>query len=354
MVNNQVSGIYTFTPTTGQCATTTNFTITVTPNIVPTFSFGTSLAVCVGGSVPVLPATSGNGISGVWSPAIVSNQASGVYTFTPTVAPGQCISTQTFTVTVNQVVTPTFSFGSALTICSGGNVPALPNTSSNGISGRWSAAVINNQTSDVYTFTTAAGQCAAPTATLTVTVNPVPTVSARPDTSVTDGTTVPQHIFSGTPAGVNYNWTNSNPYIGLDASGTNTVPSFTAVNKGSDPVTATITVTPSINGCPGAAKSYVVTVTPLDKDVFVPNVFSPNGDGKNDMLFVYGNYIDKLELHIFNQWGEKIEMINDPKKGWDGKYKGKAQPVGVYVYVLQATLSDGRSVKTKGYITLLR
>jgi gliding motility-associated-like protein len=98
----------------------------------------------------------------------------------------------------------------------------------------------------------------------------------------------------------------------------------------------------------------VITVNPLDKDVFVPNVFSPNGDGKNELLLVYGNYINKLEMRIFNQWGEQVELVTDKNKGWDGRHKGKAQPVGVYVYTLKATMQDGKVINLKGYITLLR
>jgi gliding motility-associated-like protein len=95
-------------------------------------------------------------------------------------------------------------------------------------------------------------------------------------------------------------------------------------------------------------------VLPLNKDVFVPNVFSPNGDGKNDILYVYGNYIDKLDMRIFNQWGQQIASITNKLQGWDGRHKGNAQPVGVYVYILKATLSDGRTVDLKGSITLVR
>ena len=119
-------------------------------------------------------------------------------------------------------------------------------------------------------------------------------------------------------------------------------------------ITATITVTPTLNNCTGAPKNYLITVKPLDKDIFVPNVFSPNGDGKNDVLMVYGNYIDKIQLRIFNQWGQQIYIINSREKGWDGTHRGKAQPVGVYVYELQAVMTDGRTVKLKGSITLLR
>lgn len=98
----------------------------------------------------------------------------------------------------------------------------------------------------------------------------------------------------------------------------------------------------------------MITVIPLDKDVFVPNVFTPNGDGKNDVLYAYSNYISKLEMRIFNQWGQQVELITDPKKGWDGRFKGTPQPVGVYVYTLTAVMTDGRTIHSKGNITLLR
>ena len=143
VVDNQNSGTYTFTPTAGPCATTATFTVTVNPNITPTFSFGTALTICAGGTVPTLPTTSTNGITGTWSPSVVDNQNSGIYTFTPTA--GLCATTATFTVTVNPNIAPTFSFGTALTICAGGTVPTLPTTSTNGITGTWSPSVVDNQ-----------------------------------------------------------------------------------------------------------------------------------------------------------------------------------------------------------------
>jgi gliding motility-associated-like protein len=355
IIDNQNSGTYTFIPASGTCATQVVFTVTVTQNTIPTFNFGTGLVICSGGTVPTLPGTSLNGIDGVWSPAVVSNTASGVYTFTPFNVPGQCLAPATFIVTVNQILTPSLDFGSSLTICTGSTAPVLPTTSTNGITGNWSPSTISNQASGVYTFTSAAGQCATSTATLNVTVTPTATVNSfKSDTTVNDGAIIPGNNFTGTPVGVSFTWTNSNPSIGLSASGNGDVPSFTATNTGTAPITGTITVTPMINGCAGIPWTYTITVNPLDKDVFVPNVFSPNNDGKNDLLRIYGNYIAKVDMRIFNQWGEQVERITDKTRGWDGRHQGKPQPVGVYVYVLEAVMADGRTVRKKGSITLLR
>src|SRR5690606_21300070 len=156
-VSNTTSDTYTFLPDYGQCAENATFTVTVEDNITSTFAFGNSLTICENGSVPALPLTSENGINGTWDAASVSTTTSATYTFTP--AAGQCASTATFTVTVNPVTTPTFDFGTTLVICAEGFVPALPNTSGNGITGTWNPAVVDKQSSGVYTFTPTAGLC---------------------------------------------------------------------------------------------------------------------------------------------------------------------------------------------------
>jgi gliding motility-associated-like protein len=349
-VDNQNSGVYTFTPGTGQCTTgSVIFTVTVTPNLIPAFSLGNSLTICAGGTVPALPGTSDNGITGIWNPSVVSNQASGTYTFS---VPGQCVTPYIYTVTVNPIVKPTFNFGTFQSICIGTSVPLLITTSANGITGSWSPAVVDNTVNATYVFTPDPGQC-TDTTSFTLEVNTVPTTTISEDTAVYDGTFIPSYNFITSPGAVT-NWTNSNPSIGVGASGSGTVPSFVATNRSDADIIGTITATPVIGGCSGAAQSYTVKVMPLNKDVFVPNVFTPNGDGKNDLLYVYGNYIDKLDMHIFNQWGQQIAVITDKTQGWDGKHKGTAQPVGVYVYVLTAQLSTGKTVHLKGSITLLR
>ena len=162
-LNNTATTTYTFTPTAGQCATTTTLTIIVNPNITPTFI--AVPAICSGVFLAALPTTSLNGFAGTWSPSL-NNTATATYTFTPTA--GQCATTATLTITVNPNVTPTFTAVAA--ICSGATLAALPTTSLNGYTGTWSPA-LNNTATTTYTFTPTAGQCAT-IATLTITVNP--------------------------------------------------------------------------------------------------------------------------------------------------------------------------------------
>jgi serine protease inhibitor len=166
-VNNQLTTTYTFTPATGQCATTATMTVNVNASTTPTFT--QVAAICAGGSI-TLPTSSNNAINGTWAPAI-NNQATTTYTFTP--AAGQCATTATMTVTVNAATAPSFTQIAPITV--GGSI-SLPTTSNNGVTGTWSPAT-NNQATTTYTFTPDAGQCAT-TASMTVTVNPVTTTSA--------------------------------------------------------------------------------------------------------------------------------------------------------------------------------
>jgi gliding motility-associated-like protein len=88
--------------------------------------------------------------------------------------------------------------------------------------------------------------------------------------------------------------------------------------------------------------------------VDVPNAITPNGDNINDMVYVRGFGIDKMDWKIYNRWGTMIFRATDQNTGWDGKYKGALQPQEVYMYVLDVQFSDGTQYRKKGDITLLR
>lgn len=99
---------------------------------------------------------------------------------------------------------------------------------------------------------------------------------------------------------------------------------------------------------------YVFEMVCGEPNIFVPNAFTPNGDGENDVVLVRGGNITELKFAIYDRWGEKVFETNDQLRGWDGNYKGNLAEPAVYVYYLQAKCGDGQDYFKKGNITLVR
>lgn len=103
-----------------------------------------------------------------------------------------------------------------------------------------------------------------------------------------------------------------------------------------------------------------VVVVCNNGNIFVPNTFSPNGDGNNDVFYPRGKGVYTIKsLRIFNRWGEMVFeksnfQANDTNAGWDGTFKGQKLPSDAYVYSLEIMCDNSTSVPTKGSITLLR
>ncbi|MEN0082409.1 T9SS type B sorting domain-containing protein, partial [Flavobacterium lindanitolerans] len=242
-ISNTSSGTYIFTPDAGQCATTATLNVTINNNITP--DFPTTLTFCNGDTVPALQPTSPNGITGTWNPATISNTASGSYLFTPNA--GQCATTATLNVTINNAITP--DFPTTLTFCNGDAVPALQPTSPNGINGTWSLASISNTTSGNYVFTPNAGQCAT-TATLNVTINNNIVPDFPTSLAFCNGDTVPA-LQATSPNGITGTW---NPATISNTANGNYV--FTP-NAGQCAVTTTLNVTINNNITPDFPTSLV-------------------------------------------------------------------------------------------------
>ena len=88
--------------------------------------------------------------------------------------------------------------------------------------------------------------------------------------------------------------------------------------------------------------------------VFIPNAFSPDGDGYNDELLVNGNNITAMTLSVYNRWGEQVFQTQDQTVGWNGRWNGINLPPDVYGYYLQCVCDDGSTLNTRGNVTLLR
>jgi gliding motility-associated-like protein len=86
----------------------------------------------------------------------------------------------------------------------------------------------------------------------------------------------------------------------------------------------------------------------------VPNAFSPNGDGQNDILLVKGRGVQSIVFRVFNRWGEKVFESNDLNFGWDGTFKGEPQEMDVYAWTLNAVLDGNIPIFKSGNATLIR
>jgi gliding motility-associated-like protein len=89
--------------------------------------------------------------------------------------------------------------------------------------------------------------------------------------------------------------------------------------------------------------------------IYFPGAFTPNGDFLNDVLKVPGTNKNKLRhLSIYNRWGQLVFYTTKPGEGWDGKFKGILQPIGVYVYFLEMEGVSGEKLNQKGTVVLIR
>lgn len=184
-------------------------------------------------------------------------------------------------------------------------------------------------------------------ATTLVTVSPIDgnSVNATVDQNIVSPGTVVQ--LGATPtSNVTYSWT---PTAGVSDP---TIANPTATV--SETTTYVVTVSDGI-----CTKSDPVTVTVHDSvcgepDIFVPNTFTPNKDGTNDLLFVRGQNITDLEFLVFDRWGEVVFETRDQNIGWNGEFKGKEVDPAVFVYHLTVRCTDGQRFFTKGNVTLIR
>lgn len=118
-----------------------------------------------------------------------------------------------------------------------------------------------------------------------MTINPIPTVDAISNIAICNDTLANAITFSGTVTGTTFNWTNNNTAIGIGASGSGDISSFTASNSGTTPVTGTITVTPTANGCTGTSGHFTITINPTPTVNTVTDQVLCNNTYSNVVIF---------------------------------------------------------------------
>jgi len=338
---------YTVTGTDGNgCSNTAGVTVTVhsLPMVVAS---ATPNPVCEGGQTTV---SAWGASSYVWDQGLgggqthdVSLSSTTTYVVTGTDGNG-CSNTAGVTVTVQPAIHASIVGDTVL--CYGESTTLI---ASGGTSYEWSGAgitdpsasqqVISPTASGVYTVTVVSGAC-SDVASVYVTVHSLPVASAGDDTTIVLGSWVQLHASGG----VSYTWYPPTGLSCTDCSDPVASPEVTTEYR--------VTVTDG-NGC-SATDGVLVRVELNCGEVFVPDAFSPNGDGNNDEFKVFGNCIKTINLKIYDRWGNKIFETSDVTESWKGDYKGKELNAGTYTYVYSGTLVTGESIQGKGVVVLIK
>jgi hypothetical protein len=341
-------------------------TVNIVVQNYPNSNFTAPLPVCAG-SAPFNIAADTTG--GTWSGTGITSTTAG--TFNPTTAgtflvtytfAGACGSATTQNVTVNALPTPTFtsdvtsgcaplcvhfnesgstscvtqsySFGDGGTDTSGTPYHCYTTTGSYFVSISCTNA---NGCNGITTVPNMINVYQVPNANFTLT--PTPPVTPNTSISFTDIST-----GGGTPS-----WNFDDP---TSVSNTSTSPSPTHAyaNEGHYCVTL---VTITSQGCVDTAKNCYGIIA--DGSIMVPNTFTPNGDGKNDVFFIKFVNIGELHCTVYDRWGLKMSEWDDISSGWNGlSYDGSKAPDGVYYYILTAKANNGKTFQQQGFIQLLR
>ncbi len=105
----------------------------------------------------------------------------------------------------------------------------------------------------------------------------------------------------------------------------------------------------------GERTKSVSNTVELEKNftLYIPNAFTPNGDGTNDRFRPIARGVESLRLEVFNRWGEKIHGDQGKDADWDGTYQGEKVQNGVYVYKLRARTESGEYISKEGQVTVV-
>ena len=335
-------------------------TVTITVLDPKNITAGEDVTICPGGIAQIN--ASGTGIFS-WAPDSTLSDLSILNpTATPTVTTdyyltvdnGTCIITDTVTVFV---LTKAEITTTDIIICEGDSVElpvigladAYTWTPSESLSDPTIERPIAFPTeTTTYTVVADLQNCASDSATLTVTVQPAPQITGFPIQMGYQGQSAQLSLGVEVNPSFTYNWSPSTDLNCTDC------PNPIAVFV--EPMTYYVTVT-NPAGCVVTDSIRTEFYSTCDENlIVVPNAFTPNGDGLNDVLYVRGSALtDISSFRIFSRNGELVFESNTMSKGWDGTYQGKPTNTEVFVYVVEAICPlTGNLVMKRGNVTLMR
>ena len=328
----------------------------VTVNPRPSINIPNGGQVCEGSTLNLTPSSGGvwtssnPAVATVDNAGLVTGISAGTANMVFTDATTGCFNTLVAgLITVNPIPNVTVPFGGI--VCKGTTLNLTPSTGGTWTSSNPAVATINN--SGLVTgisfgnanmvFTDATTGCSSNASFGIITVNGVTAVvNASPNTGF-----MPLNVvFNNTGSiGTTYSWS-----FGDTSATLNTFEVNHAYNSIGNYV-ATLIVTDGV--CFDTAK--VVIEVKAQSSIVIPNIFTPNGDGNNDLFSVSGKNITEVKGEIFNRWGQKLYEWNNIKGGWDGRtIAGTEVSDGTYFFIINAKGIDDEIYSKKGTLTLIR
>lgn len=347
---------YTVTTTDANGCSTT-LTVPIINSTGPTSNISAQTNIsCFGGTTgsATVNATGGTGTytyswtGGGGTSAIATNLAAGTYTVT--VDDGTCATTSVVTITQPALLQPVVNTVSANCGASDGSAGVTTSGGSGPVTYLWSpggatTTSITGLPAGTYTVTATDSLGCVQTGIGVVGNTGSATAFASVDTTITLGDDVQLNASGGTT----YTWS---PITGLSC--------VSCPNPIASPQeSTTYCVSVDSLGCTDTAcvRVFVDIPCPTNKDLAVPNAFSPNNDGHNDIFCLRGwdVCVTSFTIYIYDRWGEKVFFSEDPAFCWDGMYKGKPMDPAVFVYFITANFSSfADKVEQKGNISLIR
>jgi gliding motility-associated-like protein len=361
-----MAGTYVVTVTDGNGCVNANVAQVVVNNL-PVVG-ANSATICLGQQIATLTANGAN--TYVWGPAAGLNTTTGtsvnaspvtttIYTVTGTDL-NNCQDADTLVVTVNPlpavVISPQNMTGCAPVCVSYSNTIAAVNGTCSWSFGNGNTSTsctpsncFSSQGTFSISLTQTDGNGCVNFGSATVTVYPVPHADfgASPQpTTILDNTI--NFVDLSTGAVINtWNWS-----LGTGVLSTVQNPAHLYGDTGTYAISLLVI---SDHGCRDSVLKYIK----IDDDysLYVPNAFSPNGDGVNDIFYAKGEGIKDFRMFIFDRWGNQVFFSDDIYKGWDGRFQSRGEQIvqeDVYVWKIQCKTNKGEKKQLAGHVSLLK
>ncbi|MEI6576420.1 MAG: gliding motility-associated C-terminal domain-containing protein [Bacteroidota bacterium] len=318
-------------------------TLNLTPLPLPVVSISAPQNwICYGDTITLSATTTPAGLGLSWN----SGQSGSMIQVHPTISKlfiatamlGSCPGSDTLNLLVKPLPTPTIN-PPDISVCLSDSVPLTASSAFPTSTYLWSTGSANLAIqaqplfSHWFTVSCTYDGC-SDTSSAWVAVIPHPLINLGPDDYLCKGNSV---TLVAPPGIQHYIWSDGSMGQSLEV----TQPGIFWVEAGNENCTSTDTIV--LKPC---------------SEIWAPNVFTPNHDGKNDAFKVVYKEIYHFEMSIYTRWGEKVYKSNDPEAGWDGTFKGGECPGGVYFFVVNyigiGGQGGGEQQQLKGTVTLLR